>query len=274
MAKELHLNWLLKDAGDEVTRKWLKKIHLWREYILKNNKFIDDDESFLLQLGSKVLRFNASSAFSSIEVYQEIFKENGHFLASGFSGSDARVVFDIGANQGFYIMKLKENNPECKVIAIEPNPYEFGVLSENIKLNGLNNVFLEEKALSSFAGMTSLEIIPQIGAIGGKTVMIPERPWIRDEFIQNVPVKTTTLNELFDKYSIQKADIVKIDVEGMEFEILEKSSVFSRIKKIVVEYHTREIREKIIDLLRSNDFFLVFEDNRENTYYGDLYFKR
>ena len=60
MAKELHMDWLLKQAGDKFTLEWLKKIRFWREYTLKNNEFIDNDHSFLLRLGSKSFRSNSN----------------------------------------------------------------------------------------------------------------------------------------------------------------------------------------------------------------------
>lgn len=273
MAKVLCFDWLLKQARDENSREWLKKIQGWREYILAHNEFIEDDESFTLYLGSYALKFHTSSAFSAIEVYQEIFKENAHFVAPGFSGEDAGTVLDIGANQGFYALRLKEVNPKCQIIAIEPNLYEFEVLSENLTVNGVENVFLEMKAVAPKIGTTTLEIIPQIGAIGGKKVKIPERPWVKDSFIKIIPVQTVTLDAIFEKYKIQKADIVKIDIEGSEYDVLRHTSILARINKLVVEYHNGKIRDNIIALLTANMFKLVLEDHQEGTYYGDLYFK-
>ena len=274
VTKKLDMDWLVSQARDENTKHWLKKIGYWREQTFKNNEFVHNDQSFALRLGSKVLRFDADSAFSAIEVYQEIFKERDHFLASDFSGAKAKVVFDIGANQGFYTLRLKEINPECKIIAVEPNFREFAIMTENFKKNNLKNIFSEKKAVASFVGLTTLEIVPQIGAIGGKRVKIPERPWMQEAFIQKIAVKTTTLDALFEKYGVLKADIVKIDVEGFEIDILEKSFVLNRIDKIVVEYHSRELRENVISILSANDFLLVFEDNRKDSYYGDLYFRK
>lgn len=121
---------------------------------------------------------------------------------------------------------------------------------------------------------TTLEIIPQIGTISGKTVKIPERPWIKDEFIDTIEVETMTLDALFKKYHVQQADIVKIDVEGLEYDILRSTSILERIKKIVVEYHNHKIRKALITLLKENGFALVHEDHEKNMYYGDLYFQR
>lgn len=107
MAKDLDIQWLLEQAKDEETRKWIFQVNEWRNYIIKHNQFIEDKTDFFLCLGRYKLFFNAASSFSTIEVYQEIFKENNHFIATGFTGEDAGIVFDIGANQGFYTLKLK-----------------------------------------------------------------------------------------------------------------------------------------------------------------------
>lgn len=272
MAKVLDIKWLQDVARDRETIDWLKKIFKWREYVLDKNEFINNSTSFSLQLGNYSLHFNAASSFSAIEVYQEIFKEKSHFIAPGFSGQDDEVILDIGANQGFYTLKLKEINPECKIIALEPNPNEYRILQENIRGNNIGNVFLEEKAITPFCGTMSLEIIPQIGAIGGTTVKIPERPWIKDSFIKKVEVQTITLDMLLEKYNIDKVDILKIDVEGLEYEILRNCTMLNRIKKIVLEYHNTEIRSRLIPFMKGCMFDLVYEGHEKNAYYGDLYF--
>ncbi len=273
MAKKLDLLWLLNQAKDEETKKWILKIDKWRDYTLKNNILMEDDTEFYLLLERYKLFFKVKSAFSTIEVYQEIFKEKNHFLAPGFAGETATTVFDIGANQGFYTLKLKERNPHCHVIAVEPNPFEHAVLEKNIQANRIDNVFLVQEALASSDKMT-LEIIPQIGAISGKSVKIPERPWIKDNFIKRFEVDCITLDALFDRFKCLKADIVKIDIEGLEYQVLENASVLDRIDRMVIEFHNSEIRRSLIAFLKEKNFKLVLEEHSMDNYYGDLYFQK
>ena len=80
MAKHIDFEWLKTQANNEASKQWIAKIAEWRKFTLENNKFIDCDDLFSLSLGNYQFWFKKSSAFSSIEVYYEIFKENNHFL--------------------------------------------------------------------------------------------------------------------------------------------------------------------------------------------------
>jgi len=273
MARALDTAWLYSMCGDTASRAWIARILNWRDSVLTHNRFIDDTGSFLLNLGAYALRFNARSSYATIEVYHEIFKENNHFLVPAFCESNLEVIFDIGANQGFYTLKLKEKCPACRVIAVEPNPAEYAVLCENIRKNNIAGVVPVNVAVAAAAGTLRLEVIPEIGAISGQQVRIPERPWIKDEFVQIVDVPAVPLDSLLQQYDAGAVDILKMDVEGLELDILRACTMLPRIARIVVEYHSTLIKEKLIRLLEERHFSLVYEDpSPSNGYSGDLYF--
>lgn len=274
MAKDLHETWLYGQTQGEDGRQWITKILEWRHFVLENNRFIKDKELFSVALGNYLIWFKKCSAFSSIEVYQEIFKENNHCLLSDFSGKHENLIIDIGANEGFYTLKMKENNPNCKIICIEPNPYLFEILNKNIASNHLKNTILVNKAIDLNNGLTDFEIIEEIGAIGGKSLSFVERPWLKDEFIRKIVVETITLSDLCREHFIPKIGILKIDVEGMEIDVLKSGEqMLHRARKIVIERHSRKLRDDIIAFLTTYDFELVYEEDPDfRRYYGDLYF--
>ena len=97
-----------------------------------------------------------------------------------------------------------------------------------------------------------------------------QRPWLKKEMIEKIKVDCITLSELFENYKIEKVDILKIDVEGMELEILKSGkNLLNKICKIVVEWHSKEIKARIKKFLKEKGFKLVFEEEKEC---GDLYF--
>lgn len=273
MARALDTTWLIESCADAESRAWMEKILTWRDQVLKNNRFIEDTTSFIMNFNRWSLRFNAPSSFSTIEVYHEIFKENAHFLAPGFAESNYGTVLDIGANQGFYTLKLKEICPGCRIIAVEPNPAEYAVLRENLERNGVGNVIYDNVAVAPEAGTLKMEVIPQIGAIGGQMLRIPERPWIKDEFVKILEVPAVTLDALLSQQQIEQVDLLKMDVEGLELEILQACTQLSRVRRIVTEYHSMAIKEELIRFLTQHNFSVVYEDpSPSNSYSGDLYF--
>ena len=90
--------------------------------------------------------------------------------------------------------------------------------------------------------------------------------------MRSLSVEAITLETLGHDVSV--IDILKIDIEGLEFEILQGSlSMLAKIRRIIVERHSRMLRDKVVGLLTANGFSLVFEEDPQCTrYYGDLYF--
>ena len=268
--------WLTEQARDAVSQVWLTRIQEWRRRVFENNEFIKGNTLFSLRLGSYELWFRPRSAFSAIEVFVEIFKNNGHSLAPGFLGSNAQLVVDIGANQGFYALKIKEQNPQCKVFCIEPNPYVCEILEKNIQTNRINDIILVNQAVGATDERVTLDVIREVDAISARNIKSVPRSWLKDELIEKIQVDGITLDTLCQQYNITHIDILKIDVEGSEIDILTNSAhLLERVDKIVVERHSREIRDAVVAFLTTNHFKLIFEEDPDcSRYYGDLYFSK
>jgi len=270
MEKGADFKWLKRIAKNERSKQWIQKIEEWHKLAFEKGKFLKSKKLFSVDLGKYKIWFRRCNAYSSIDIYTEIFKEKDHFLIPEFSGKDANVVVDLGANEGYYTLKLKQNNPKCKVIAVEPNPLAFEILEKNVKFNKLSDIILVNKAVCNKSGKIIFEIVEQVSAIGGKDLGIMNRPWLKKDMTKKVKVGCITLTKLFKEYNIEKANILKIDVEGMELEILKSSkNLLDKIHKIVVEWHSKKIRDGLKRFLKRNGFKLIFEEKRE---YGDLYF--
>ncbi len=62
------------------------------------------------------------------------------------------VVFDIGANRGWYSLHLAKRFPNIHIHAFEPLPPIFASLQANVELNQADNVSLHNFALSNRSG--------------------------------------------------------------------------------------------------------------------------
>lgn len=270
--KTINWNQLKKLSDDKESLELLDKISAWHTYTIMHNKFIENNNPFSLHLGGMTFNFITSSAFSTIETYIEIFLKNNHFLCPKFIPQNNQLILDIGANQGYYSLKAKAYAPNCKIIAFEPNPLMYDALLKNIKSNNIRMIESENVAIADKDGFINLEIVPQIGAIGGKSVKIPERKWMKDEFIHNITAEALALDTVFAKYKIDNVDILKIDVEGMEIEILSNCHNLDKVERLVIEYHSEKIKAQLIELLEAQDFSISYIDYEPSDYYGDIYF--
>jgi FkbM family methyltransferase len=123
------------------------------------------------------------------------------------------VVFDVGANLGYYSVLMAEIVGETGIVyAFEPNPSLCGLVSRNIGINGFSSrTMVVPKAVTDRAGgsvwfeVSTLE--PKNGSIADDSVTSKVGPTI-DRF----EVTTTSL----DEYSGMAVDFIKVDVEGAE----------------------------------------------------------
>lgn len=121
------------------------------------------------------------------------------------------TVVDIGANIGYYtLIASKLVGKTGKVFAFEPEPKNFKILSENVKLNGRNNVVLENKAVSNATGKNILYLY---SSIGNSFYQLND-----SSNAKKIEVDTIKLDNYFSNYH-RKINVVKIDVEGAEFKV-------------------------------------------------------
>jgi FkbM family methyltransferase len=124
--------------------------------------------------------------------------------------------FDVGANIGFFSLIAAKMNPRLRVIAFEPNPTMYGILSENKRLNDLSNLTAEPLALSNQEGESTLflsESDMSASLVPGFQDFSPS--------IGSVLVRANTLDGYLKRFEFPRTLLLKIDVEGHELAVLE-----------------------------------------------------
>ncbi|MBK9779900.1 MAG: FkbM family methyltransferase [Anaerolineales bacterium] len=127
---------------------------------------------------------------------------------------DGDVFFDVGANIGVYtLLASRMVGKRGQVHAFEPLDPTYDLLSKNVKLNQVENVYLNPAAIGDQVGELNLYINAQAALTGlGQTN--------RGIFlgVQKVPV--LTLDDYAARNGIPAIDFLKIDVEGYEGHVL------------------------------------------------------
>jgi FkbM family methyltransferase len=119
------------------------------------------------------------------------------------------VVLDIGANIGAHCLRLaKKVGNGGKVYAFEPTDYAYSKLLANISLNDFGNIFPYQLALSD-RNLEQQEIeIKSSWRTDGNHVVTKSR------------VDFRRLDDWLADHSIQAVDLIKLDVDGNEYPIL------------------------------------------------------
>ena len=215
----------------------LKELPYWHKYVMTFKNwttylwdwlgFIKKDEIVTYRLRDGI-QFQVRTGTTDRIVINNIYIKNAFIV----SRSDARrcsIVIDIGAHIGVFSIFMA-SLAEVKVYAYEPEPSNYELLVENIRLNRLEDrVFPFKQAVSNSKGIIRLHVTPN--QTMAHSTVTPSS--------ESIEAPCLTLGDIFSDNHIQKCDLLKINAEGAEYPILLNTTerTLSRIRTICVQCH-------------------------------------
>lgn len=168
-----------------------------------------------------------------VEKYEQIFYLT--YLKPGMT------AFDIGGNIGEITMLFSHFvGTEGVVHTFEAAPATFIKLEKIVELSGMNNIVLNNLAVSNETGMKSFNIYPEEYSGWNTFADRPlEKYGINLKPVEKKMIQTETIDHYCKEKKIDKIDLLKIDVEGAEMNVLlgaEKMFAEKRITCCVFEY--------------------------------------
>lgn len=131
------------------------------------------------------------------------------------------TFFDIGANIGLMTL-VAAGIKNTRVHSFEPSPVAYPRLFENINLNNLSSrVLIHQIAVSDKGGWINFNDDER-----------SELSHISTKNEDGQKIKTTTIDSYCQKNSINKIDVLKIDVEGAELSVLKGAKQMLELGKI------------------------------------------
>lgn len=125
-------------------------------------------------------------------------------------------------------------------MAFEPVPDNFQNLLRNLQLNGVNNVV--SHALAVTKDGRSFEMIAHLASnSGGATGYLRDMKLPGHSYFI---VASTTLEAVFQKYTLPFVKLLKIDCEGGEHEILLNTQCLPKVEYLSGEFHINDYLQK------------------------------
>jgi FkbM family methyltransferase len=152
---------------------------------------------------------------------------------------DCRTIIDAGANVGMFAVWAARQLPEARIFALEPFPETFARLQQNVYLNRLNSrIDLSQVALA--AQPTKREML--VEPASPRRSLVPSD--VGTTNAKTVPVSCVTLADLIAQYEPTGIDMVKMDIEGSEWEVLFSTppALLRCIRRLQFEYHEVHVR--------------------------------
>lgn len=167
------------------------------------------------------------------------------------------IVLDIGANIGHLALLAAKSCPNSTVRAVEPDPRNVEDLSQNVRLNGYDNIRIDQLAVGAEKGTNTLQLDEQPNLNRMRDVGNDEK-----EFDGTVHVEVETIDSLLEKLDVDESVpvILRMDTEGYETEILKGATKLlnsDRPLYTFIELHYNTVSESdmniLVDRFESNE---------------------
>lgn len=206
--------------------------YLWRDCLIKNRSGI----------------FNCRAQVNDVLIVSERHElPLRHYFEEFREGN----FVDIGAHVGKYTVQVaRQLQHKGRVISIEAHPQNFEPLVNNIKLNKLSNVTALDVAcwckndkvrLYRDSSSTATSAYSAVRKFQGNYISVDARK----------------LDDILKELKIDSVELMKIDVEGVEAEVLkgaEKLLEGGKISKIIFEGGSKEKVDECTKLLEQKGF--------------------
>lgn len=168
----------------------------------------------------------------------------------------SKVIFDVGANIGSYTKMIKKHYPDSQVYSFEPHPKTFKNLTQNIQSE--KYVHTINSAIGSKEG--NLELYDHKGLEGSEHASLDKNIFEKmyKTEIEVHHVKVETIDSFCRNNQIKIITFLKIDVEGLEMEVLKGAKQMianGSIECIQFEFNTNNAFTKT----SLNDFLQYLE---------------
>jgi FkbM family methyltransferase len=165
------------------------------------------------------------SDWSELLVVREIYQPPGDYNLTDLP-ERPHVIVDVGANIGLAARFFRNRYPTAKIVAYEPDPASFHMAQRNVR----NLTHLSLRNIAVGASSKRLRLYRVAGESWGTSAFVPNQA-----VAETFEASAVTLDSIIEE--LGTIDILKIDIEGAEYEVLQACRQLDRINCIVGEFH-------------------------------------
>lgn len=180
--------------------------------------------SLQVKLGDIVIPWTADN-YADLGVLEEVFGREIYALRDI---PEPATILDVGAHVGASVLYFAHRYPAATIIAVEADPLNFAKLARNV--GHLPQVRLVHAAAASETG--TLTLYSSGGVDSWKSSTQRTSAWQ-----QPVNVAAVRLDDLLATHSASDPVLIKIDIEGAEYDVLRSFSGLGSACAIVGEVH-------------------------------------
>jgi FkbM family methyltransferase len=203
------------DWSVSVTNQWREELRDSRVYVDLRDEAGETEARMRLTNPTDIIQNeHANGRFfeaSSLEKLRRLLK------------SDNPSIVEVGANIGNHVVWYGKHLNPARIYPVEPNPEALAILEDNIQVNGIEG-FIDRRGMGYGAGRGNGRFRTQTDSSDnlGATFLVQD---------EEGGIETRSLDELMGDAPV---DFIKIDAEGMEFDVLEGAAgVIARNRPVI-----------------------------------------
>lgn len=163
------------------------------------------------------------------------FKRDVFAVKKSLLGNSVNVIFDVGANRGDVAQTYNSIFPDAAIYAFEPFPESFNTLQQRFGKN--KRVSCYQKAV---AENNESKVFYVNKNVDTNSLLKPQNTGLSsDKQVENlsrIEVETITLDDFCGAHKIDTIDILKMDIQGGEFNALRGAQSLLKDRRVSLVY--------------------------------------
>ncbi len=187
---------------------------------------------------------------SDDRVFEQVFGDRQYACMD--DTANVKVIMDCGANIGLASLYFLNRFPEAFVVAIEPDGGNFKICKLNLKPYRHRTRLLHSGVWSHQTGLKVLR-----GLYGDGREWATQVSEIRDGEMPDI--MGMDIGSVSKDLSLDRIDILKIDIERSEVEVFSKNyeNWLCKVRNLVIELHDKECENVFFRALSNYDYQLT-----------------
>ena len=147
------------------------------------------------------------------------------------------IIIDVGAHIGLFTLFASQFCKEGRIFCFEPVRENYDLLVTNLQINKITNAKPFNIAISQNIGKVKIYLNEDES---GHSMFVSGT--------KSIQIESTSLKNIIDTNNLEKCDFLKMDCEGVEYEIIDSLPIdyFDKIKKMCIEYHFADEKPHLI----------------------------
>ena len=185
-------------------------------------------------------------------------------------GINPKLIIDCGAYVGYSPIFFAQEYPDAEVLAVEANPDNYALLEKNVA--AFPTIKPIHAAIFTNEGFVELE--DPADEAWAYRIKSTNSSSPNDNSSKTNRVRATTIQHLLSESGRQQIDLIKLDIEGAEFDLFESGDLgwLEHTRVLLIECHDN-IRPGCSELIHKKMVERNFQSIKTPAYQNTLYHK-